>query len=72
MPEHMQLAAKDAYETLLHTKDGQRRDIIIDRATLDAIYEAGQASKEKSKKSIVHLLTTIKVYHPAENLNKLY
>lgn len=47
LPEHMQLAAKDAYETLLHTKDGQRCDIIIDRATLDAIYEAGQASKEE-------------------------
>lgn len=44
LPAHMQHAAQEAYETLLHTKDGQLCDVIIDRAALDAIYQAGKAS----------------------------
>ena len=40
----MQHAAQEAYETLLHTRDGQLCDVIIDRAALDAIYQAGKAS----------------------------
>lgn len=44
LPAHMQGAAQEAYETLLHTKDGQLCDVIIDRAALDAIYQAGKAS----------------------------
>ena len=32
---------QEAYETLLHTRDGQLCDVMIDRATLDAIYAAG-------------------------------
>ena len=45
LPENMQAAAQEAYDTLLHTRDGQLCDIIIDRATLEAIYAAGKASK---------------------------
>lgn len=41
----MQHVAADAYETLLHTRDGQLCDVMIDRATLDAVYAAGKASK---------------------------
>ncbi|MDR1017343.1 MAG: V-type ATPase subunit [Lachnospiraceae bacterium] len=44
LPENMQHPAEDAYEALLHTGDGQLCDLIIDRACLDAIYEAGQKS----------------------------
>lgn len=44
LPEHMQHVAAEAYDTLLHTGDGQLCDVIIDRAALDAIYSAGKAS----------------------------
>ena len=41
----MQHAAEEAYEALLHTRDGQLCDVIIDKAALDAVYAAGTASK---------------------------
>ena len=44
LPDHMQHAAQEAYETLLHTRDGQLCDVIIDQATLEAIYKAGKTS----------------------------
>ena len=47
LPDHMQAAAEEAYSTLLHTRDGQLCDIIIDRAQLVATEEAGLASKEQ-------------------------
>ena len=45
LPASMQHAAEEAYEALLHTRDGQLCDVIIDKAALDAVYAAGQASK---------------------------
>lgn len=45
LPEHMKESAKEAYETFLHTRDGQLCDIIVDRACLEAVYEAGKKSK---------------------------
>ena len=45
LPANMQHAAEEAYEALLHTRDGQLCDVIIDKAALDAIYAAGRASK---------------------------
>ena len=47
LPEHMREAAAEAYETLLHTRDGQLCDIIIDKAALNAIAEAGKDAKEE-------------------------
>lgn len=47
LPACMQAAAKEAYETLLHSRDGQLCDIIVDRACLETIRDAGEASKEK-------------------------
>ncbi|MDR1801733.1 MAG: V-type ATPase subunit [Lachnospiraceae bacterium] len=47
LPAVMQKCAQEAFETLLHTRDGQLCDIIIDRAALDAVYEAGKSSNEK-------------------------
>ncbi len=46
LPEHMREAAKEAYETFLHTSDGQLCDIIIDRAALLAIYACGKKSSD--------------------------
>lgn len=47
LPAIMADAARDAYETLLHTHDGQLCDIIIDRAALHAICQAGRDAKEE-------------------------
>lgn len=46
LPDHMQAAAEEAVETLLHSGDGQLCDVIIDRATLEAIKEAGRQSQD--------------------------
>lgn len=46
LPAHMREAAAEAYDTLLHTRDGQLCDVIVDRAALAAMYAAGQASDE--------------------------
>lgn len=47
LPEHMQECAIEAYEVLMRTGDGQLCDIIIDKATLEAIYKTGKASKDQ-------------------------
>ena len=46
LPEHMRTAALEAYEALLHTRDGQLADIILDKAALTAIGKAGAEAKE--------------------------
>ncbi len=46
LPSYMEAAAEEAFDTMLHTQDGQLCDVIIDKATLDAVYAAGKASKE--------------------------
>lgn len=45
LPKNMQEAAKDAYEALFHTGDGQLCDVIVDQAALTAIAASGRASK---------------------------
>lgn len=47
LPGRMGIVAKEAYETLLQTRDGQLCDVIVDRAALEAIYRAGKESTEK-------------------------
>lgn len=47
LPKSMEAAARDAYETILHTGDGQLMDVIIDQACLKSIYEAGKESDEE-------------------------
>lgn len=44
LPKNMEAAAQDACETILHTGDGQLCDVIIDKACLQAIGEAGEES----------------------------
>lgn len=45
LPDFMAEAAKKATDALLTTRDGQRCDIILDRACLTAIHKAGKESK---------------------------
>ena len=47
LPGNMGETAAEAYDTLLHTRDGQLCDIIVDRAALDAIYKAGQTAEDE-------------------------
>lgn len=46
LPGSMEKAGREAFETLLHTGDGQMCDVIIDRATLAAIRKAGKEAKD--------------------------
>ena len=46
LPGSMGRVAEEALETLLHTRDGQLCDVLIDRAALEAIFEAGKRSGE--------------------------
>ena len=45
LPEQMRAPAEEAYTALAQTGDGQLCDIILDRAALEAVLQAGQASK---------------------------
>ena len=47
LPEYMQECAQEAYDCLIHTGDGQMCDVIIDRATLNAIMEKGKQSGDE-------------------------
>ena len=56
LPENLREVAREAKETLLTTRDGQLCDIIIDRAALEAIREAGEKTKEKLLKDYGELI----------------
>lgn len=45
LPEAMRAPAQEAFEALLHTRDGQLCDMLVDKAALDAIYKAGKAAE---------------------------
>lgn len=47
LPDNMQKPAEEAMEALLHSGDGQLCDVIIDRAAMEAIKEAGRTAKEQ-------------------------
>ena len=47
LPDAMKEVAKEAMDVLLHTGDGQACDIIVDKAALSRIYEAGKASRNE-------------------------
>lgn len=55
LPEPMARAAREAYDTLLHTGDGQLCDVILDRASLEATYEAGQKADNEVLKEYATL-----------------
>ena len=45
LPDYMRKCAEEAYEVQFQTGDSQLCDIIIDKATLEAIYQKGKESK---------------------------
>jgi len=45
LPEFMRKSAKEAYEVLMHTGDGQLCDVILDRAALDTLYQKASETK---------------------------
>ena len=47
LPEPMREVAREAKEVLLQTRDGQLCDAIIDRAALEAVRKAGEATGEE-------------------------
>lgn len=47
LPEAMRYAAEEAYNALSQTQDGQLCDVILDKAALDAIYNAGHESGDE-------------------------
>ena len=47
LPEHMQKVAEETFELMLTTGDGQRCDMILDRACLDAIEAIAAHTKNK-------------------------
>ncbi len=47
LPESMREVAREAKETLLQTRDGQLCDVMIDKAAMEAVREAGKATGEK-------------------------
>jgi V/A-type H+-transporting ATPase subunit C len=59
LPEDMRQAAKEATEILLQTGDGQMCDVIVDRATLEAIKNAGEQSENEMIKRYADTLITI-------------
>lgn len=56
LPGFMQDAAREAYEVMIHHRDGQLCDVIVDRAALTAIYRAGEESKEAVVRSYARSL----------------
>lgn len=57
LPHHMAEKAAEAYDTLLHTGDGQLCDVILDRGALEATYAAGQ----KAENEVLRLYATLTV-----------
>ena len=43
LPDNMKKAAEEAYDVLLHTGDGQLCDVVIDKACMESVREAGKA-----------------------------
>lgn len=59
LPSHMAQAAAEAYDTLLHTGDGQLCDVIVDKAALEAILQAGKDSGEEMIEHYAESITAI-------------
>lgn len=59
LPHGMEVAAKEAMETLLRTGDGQLCDIIIDKAALQAIKNYGESSDNELIREYADILVTM-------------
>lgn len=64
LPEMMRIPAEEALDALMKTGDGQRADMIIDKAALSAIKKAGEESDNQMIKDYAELtvaLSNIKI-----------
>jgi len=55
LPPKMREPAREAFQTLLHTGDGQRCDFILDKASLEAVYSAGKGSNNDVMKKVAEI-----------------
>ncbi|RPF42392.1 V/A-type H+-transporting ATPase subunit C [Hydrogenoanaerobacterium saccharovorans] len=55
LPADMREPAQEAFEALLHTRDGQLCDMIVDKAALNAIYKAGLSAENELLKLYAEL-----------------
>ena len=75
LPERMRPVAEEALQTLLHTKDSQLSDIMIDKAALDAIFVAGKESDNELISlyaEITVVIANIKTAVRAQRTSKSY
>lgn len=73
LPDFMAEPAEKAMQTLLQTRDGQRCDVILDRASLLAILHAGDESDNELLKSYAELvvaLSNIKIAFRSQKTQK--
>ncbi len=73
LPENMQKAGEEALSALAKTGDGQLADIIIDKALLDATFEAGKNSACETIREYTELfvaLSDIKIAFRGAKMNK--
>jgi len=73
LPEHMRGVAQEAVSVLLKTGDGQECDIMIDKAALIAIREAGRKSKNEmidKYSELIVALTDIKIAVRSNKIKK--
>lgn len=73
LPEHMRDAAERALDAMLKTRDGQKCDVIVDRACLDAMMAGGRKSKHALLRDYVEstvAVTDIKIAVRAQRTGK--
>ncbi|MCI5652448.1 MAG: V-type ATPase subunit [Ruminococcus bromii] len=73
LPDFMAEAASEATQVLLQTRDGQRCDVILDRACLSAIHRAGMESDNALVKALAELkvaVSDIKIAMRAQHTGK--
>ena len=64
LPEHMRAVAERALAVMLETRDGQKCDVLVDRACLDAMFAGGKKQKNALLRDYVEstvAVTNIKV-----------
>ncbi len=59
LPKELRDVAREAYETIVHTADGQLCDITVDRAALKAIKKSGEESDEELLKEYAKTYVTV-------------
>ena len=55
LPESMQSCVQEAYDVMIKGGDSQLCDVIVDKASLDKVYEAGRKQKSELLKEYVEL-----------------